>query len=104
MNLLNWFTRSEEKKCVASLLVKICKDLPVEKISDGRSKVSVNKVTRVLEGVYQDATDFKNERKVGFVGRAVMANAFKWGLKEAGYADAFVNMATEGLIVALSKK
>lgn len=104
MNILNWLTRSEEKTCVESLLEKILKELPVEKIADGRSKVSVNKVTRVLESVYASAVDFKRDRKIGFVGRAVMANAFKWGLKEAGYADAFVSMATEGLIVALSKK
>lgn len=104
MYLLNWLTRAEEKKCVANLLERISKELPAEKIADGRSKVSVNKVTRVLESVYASAVDFKNERKIGFIGRAVMANAFKWGLKEAGYADAFVGMATEGLIMALSKK
>jgi hypothetical protein len=104
MNILNIITRREEKKCVANLLAKLMKELPVEKISEGRSKVSVNKVTRVLEGIYLNASDFKGQRGVGFFGRAVMANAFKWGLKDAGYSEAFVSMATEGLIVALSKK
>lgn len=65
--------------------------------------MSVNKITRHLERVYAAAIDFKDEEHIGFVGRAVMANAFKWGLKEARYSDEFVDMATEGLVVALSK-
>ena len=68
MNILNIITRREEKKCVANLLAKLMKELPVEKISEGRSKVSVNKVTRVLEGIYLNASVFKAQSGVGFFG------------------------------------
>lgn len=103
MSLLNIFTRSEEKNFVARQVEQLRKDLPPTLITEARGKVTVNKITRVLERVYASAATFRDERSLGFVGRAVVANAFKWELKEASYPDEFVDMATEGLIVALSK-
>lgn len=103
MSLLNIFTRSEEKTFVARQVEQLRKDLPPTLIAEARGKVTVNKITRCLERVYASATTFRDERRLGFMGRAVVANAFKWELKEASYPDEFVDMATEGLIVALSK-
>jgi len=104
MGILNFFSRAQEKAFVAEQLTVLVKDLPPNLMQDGRGKVSVNKITRHLERVYKAAVDFKDSERVGFMGRAVMANAFKWGLKESGYPQDFADMATEGLIVALSKK
>ena len=104
MGMLNFFSRAQEKAFVAAQLAGLVKDLPPALIQDGRGKVSVNKITRHLERVYKAAAEFKESQGVGFMGRAVMANAFKWGLKESGYPQEFADMATEGLIVALSKK
>lgn len=103
MNLLNFVTRASEKAFVARQIERLVKDLPPMLIEGGRGKVTVNKITRHLERLYSDAITFKDEMRIGFVGRAVMANAFKWGLKEAGYSGEFADMATEGLVVALSK-
>ncbi len=103
MNLFNFITRASEKSFVSGQVEQLVKDLPPVLIAAGRGKVSVNKITRHLERVYAAATDFKDERRIGFVGRAVMANVFKWGLKDASYPDDFVDMATEGFVVALSK-
>ena len=104
MSISNFFSRVEEKSCAAQLVLQLVKDLPPNLIKDGRGKVSVNKITRHLERIYKSASEFNNAQKFGFLGRVVMANAFKWGLKEAGYPDDFTELATEGLVVALSKK
>lgn len=103
MNFFNFITRAEEKAFVANQIEQLVKDLPPMLIAGGRGKVTVNKITRCLERVYSAVSDFNDERHLGFIGRAVVANAFKWGLKEASYPGEFVDMATEGLIVALSK-
>ena len=103
MSLFNFVTRSEERAFVAKQVEQLCKDLPPKLIAEARGKVTVNKITRSLERIYASASAFRDERRLGFVGRAVVANSFKWGLKEASYPDEFVDMATEGLIVALSK-
>lgn len=104
MSLLNFITRVDEKRAVASVIDQLAKDLPPALLGAGRSKVSVNKVTRHLERAYATLSDLRMQRQIGFVGRAIIANTFKWGLKERGYPVEFVDMATEGLIVALSKK
>lgn len=103
MNFFNFITRTEEKAFVAKQIEQLVKELPPLLVVGGRGKVTVNKITRSLERVYSAVSVFKDEHRLGFVGRAVIANAFKWGLKEASYPDDFVDMATEGLIVALSK-
>ena len=103
MSFFNFVNRSEEKAFVVKQVEQLRKDLPPTLIAEARGKVTVNKITRSLERVYASATSFRDERSLGFVGRAVLANAFKWELKEAAYPDEFVDMATEGLIVALSK-
>jgi len=103
MSIWNFFSRAQEKTFVTQQLAVLLKDLPPNLIQDGRGKVSVNKITRHLERVYKAAAEFKDSQNVGFIGRAVMANAFKWGLRESGYPDEFADMATEGLVVALSK-
>ena len=103
MSIFNFVTRSEEKAFVVKQVEQLRKDLPPTLIAEARGKVTVNKITRSLERVYASATNFRDERHLGFMGRAVLANAFKWELKEASYPDEFVDMATEGLIVALSK-
>lgn len=104
MSVLNFFSRAKEKAFVAEQVTRLLKDLPPTLIQDGRGKVSVNKITRHLERVYKSASEFKANQNSGFMARAVMANSFKWGLKEAGYPEDFVDLATEGLVVALSKK
>lgn len=103
MSILNYVTRTIEKEFVSKLVQKMARDLPPGLILEGRGKMTVNKITRCLEQVYAESRNFKEERRLGMVGRAVVANAFKWGLTEAGYPAEFVSMATEGLIVALSK-
>lgn len=104
MNLINFITRSKEKAFIAGQVEILLKELPPAAMSAEKGRISVNKVTRSLERVYTAASDFKNEHQVGVIGRAAMANAFKWGLLDASYSSQFADMATEGLIVALSKK
>lgn len=103
MSMFNFVSRSVEKAAVHSVVDQIAKELPPAVIEAGRGKVSVNKVTRLLERAYDALRTLRDQRSLGFVGRAVVANAFKWELKERGYHSDFVDMATEGLIVALSK-
>lgn len=103
MSLFNFLSRSDEKAAVQDVVEQLAKELPPAVIEAGRGKVSVNKVTRLLERAYGVLRTFRDQRRLGFLGRAVVANAFKWGLRERGYPAEFVDMATEGLIVALSK-
>ena len=104
MNIVDYVRSTAEKALASKLAEQLAKDLPSTQVEKGRKLLSVNKVTRLLERTYQLASDYQREHRIGFIKRALLANSFKWELKTKGYPEDFVDMATEGLIVALSKK
>jgi len=94
---------AQEKAFARGLVERIVKDLPPQVMATNRQSFSVNKVTRLLEKTYEHAGNYQREHRVGFIKRAVLANTFKWELKNAGYPDDFTDMATEGLVFEISK-
>lgn len=70
---------------------------------DPEKKVSENRLTRVLEETLAHAVEFQKEHKLGIFGKAKLANEFKWQLKELGYSDKFIDVATEGLMVYVTR-
>jgi hypothetical protein len=76
----------------------------VKLLRDNRQALSVNKITRVLEKAFLQASAYQAAQRMGFVRRSLFANAFQWALKEQGYPQDFVVMATEGLVVSISAK
>lgn len=100
---MNIFNFSKEKAFAQALAQQLKKDIPPILMQDRRKVLSVNKITRLLERTYQVATEYQQSHNLGFIKRAVLANTFKWELKSSGYPDDFVDMATEGLVVQISK-
>lgn len=103
MSIFSFLNFSSEKNFALDLVQQIVRDLPPSAMSQQRKVLSVNKITKLLERGYQLATVYQNEHRIGFVKRAVLVNDFKWGMKGKGYPDDFIDVATEGLVVALSK-
>lgn len=66
-------------------------------------RVSPNRITKVLEDAMEKATDFASKQRLGIYKKAKLANAFKWELKELGYSEKFVEIATEGLVVYITR-
>ena len=67
-------------------------------------RISQNRISKVLEDAYAKAVKFQREQHLGFYKKARFGNTFRWELKELGYSDKFVEIATEGLIVYLTRK
>ena len=67
-------------------------------------RLSQNRLTRILEDACQKAVEFQRTTSLGWVAKARLANSFKWKLKESGYSSAFIDLATEAIVVHLSKK
>jgi hypothetical protein len=103
MNLLFFLRFSEDKAFADQLATQLAQELPPGLMERSSKALSVNKVTRLLERSYQAAAAYQTKRGMGFIRRAVLANSFKWNLRNKGYADDFVDMATEGLVVELSR-
>ena len=66
-------------------------------------KISPNRITKVLEDAVGKAVKFNQEQKLGLVGKAKLGNTFRWELKELGYSERFVEVATEALIVYITR-
>jgi hypothetical protein len=66
-------------------------------------KISPNRITKVLEDAVGKAVKFNEEQKLGVLGKAKLGNTFRWELKELGYSERFVEVATEALIVYLTR-
>lgn len=103
MNLFGFFKFTSENAFAKDLARQLASELPADLLAKSGKLLSVNKITRHLEQIYQPATAYGKTKKVGFIRQAVIANTFKWELKNKGYSDEFVDLATEGLVVRLAK-
>lgn len=66
-------------------------------------RVSPNRITKVLEDTLEKAASYAGDHKLGTFKKAKLANTFKWELKELGYTDKFIEVATEGLVVYMTR-
>ena len=92
-----------DKALAKSLAQTLSKEISPKVMNEKRKLLSVNKITKILEIAYQSVEIYQVNKKLGFFRRVVLANNFKWELKSLNYPDDFVNMATEGLLVSLTK-
>ena len=67
-------------------------------------KISQKRLTVILEDAFGKATDYKNQHKLGVYKKARLGNTFRWELEELGYSKKFIETATEGLVVYISRK
>jgi hypothetical protein len=87
-----------------TLAESVAKRYPPALDKANERKVSVNRITKVLEDTFSKAVEFDRASKLGLYKRARLGNSFKWELKELGYSPQFVDVATEGLVVYLTRK
>lgn len=104
MSLREFFSLKAERDTAKKMVAQIQSSLPIEMIGDKRKILSVNKLTKLLEQSYQIAADHQKNKRIGLVRRSILANHFKWMLKDANYPDDFIDVATEGLVMALAKR
>ena len=64
--------------------------------------VAPERVSEILELTFSGAFQFQQESQLGLLGRAKLGNAFRWELREIGYEERFVGLATEKLIEHLT--
>jgi len=86
-----------------SLSDAIAKRYPPALDKSRERRVSPNRITKVLEDAMEQASTYAASQRLGVYKKAKLANAFKWELKELGYSDQFIDVATEGLIVYITR-
>ncbi len=94
----------QDKARANELATAVAGQVSAKLLRDNRKALSVNKITRVLEKAFVQASNYQAEQRMGFIRRSLFANSFQWALKEQGYPQDFVVTATEGLVFAISGK
>ena len=104
MSIFSRFSSKEVDTFAKSLAVEISKRYPPALEGDKEKKISQNRIARVLEDACKKAISFNSEKHLGIYRKARLGNTFRWELTELGYSKQFVELATEGLIVYITRK
>ena len=103
MGIFDRFSSKDVDEFAKSLAVEISKRYPPALDQAKEKKMSQNRITRVLEDVFNKATTFKSEKHLGLYRKARLGNAFRWELTGLGYSKPFIEIATEGLIIYITR-
>ena len=105
MGLFGGISSKEVDQFAKSLAQEVAKRYPpaMDKGSAER-KISQKRLSGILENTFSKATDYRNQHKLGVYKKARLSNTFRWELQELGYSETFVEMATEGLVIYISRK
>lgn len=98
-----FFGNSKVDEFAKSLAQDIAKRYPPAIANNPEQMISQKRLTTILEDVFNRAHQFNSEHRLGMFKKAKLGNTFKWELKEMGYDEKFIDMATEGLIVYLTR-
>jgi len=104
MALFGSVSGKEVDRFAKSLAEEIAKRYPPGLDKGPERTLSDKRVTSILENVCNKAAAFKNEHKLGVYKKARLGNTFRWELEELGYSKKFIETATEGLVVYLTRK
>ena len=96
------FNDKKTKHFAEGLALEIAKRYPPAVANDTLRRISPDRVSSVLEDVFEKAKTYTRENKLGSVKKALIGNEFRWKLRELGYSKEFVEVATEGLIVYIT--
>lgn len=97
------FSPSKIDEFAKSLAQDIAKRYPPAIANNPQQMVSQKRLTDILEETFAKAATFQKENSLGWYKKAKLGNEFRWELKEMGYDEKFIEMATEGLIVYVTR-
>jgi hypothetical protein len=101
--MLKFFSRPNIDGFAKELAAELARSFPPSVANEPRRKVSPHRLTKILENTLEKARGFAQEHKLGVVGKAKLGNSFRWELKALGYNEAFIEVATEGVIVYVTR-
>jgi hypothetical protein len=87
-----------------TLAQELAKRYPPALDKGGERRISQKRVTTILEDTCNRALEFKKQHKLGVYKKARLGKTFRWELQEMGYSEGFVETATEGLIVYITRE
>lgn len=104
MGLFGSVSAKEVDGFAKTLAQELAKRYPPALDKDSERKISQKRLTMLLEGTFNRAAEFRKQHKLGVYKKARLGNTFRWELQEMGYSQKFIEAATEGIIVYITRK
>ena len=101
--ILEFFSTRKIAALATNLALDVAKRYPPAIANNPAQMVSQQRLAGILEEVFARAAQFSRENPLGWYKRARLGNDFRWELNELGYDEKFVDKATEGLILCVSR-
>jgi hypothetical protein len=95
--------KSTIEEFAAKLSESIATRYPPQIDNDRSKRPSEERLTRIIEDACGRAITFRDEHRLGWLGKARLGNALRWQLVDRGYRKEFVELVTEAMIVKLSQ-
>jgi hypothetical protein len=104
MALFGTVSSKEVDAFAVGLAQDLAKRYPPALDKGSERKISQKRLTSILENTFDRAKEFKLQHKLGVYKKARLGNTFRWELQEMGYSEKFIEVATEGLVVYITRK
>ena len=104
MGLFGSASSKQVDEFAKTLAQELAKRYPPALDKGGERKVSQKRLVTLLEDTFNKALDYRKQHKLGVYKKARLSNTFRWELEELGYSAKFIEVATEGLVVYISRK
>jgi hypothetical protein len=104
MGMFSSASGKEVDEFAKSLARELAERWPPVTGESNQRKVSQKKLVNTLERIYNKASGFKNEHKLGVYKKARLGNTFRWELQELGYDKQFVETVTQQFVVYITRK
>jgi hypothetical protein len=102
--LFNLFSAGKVDEFARSLAHEVARRYPPAIANDPEQIISQKRLATILEETFSSAHRFNQENRLGFFRKAKLGNTFQWTLREMGYDDKFIDMATRALLVSLTRQ
>ena len=99
--MLSWFSRRHIDEFADSIVAELLQRFPQSGV-DLSSTKSAEKALKSLDRIFSRISEFAAARPPNLYQKACFGNRIKWGLKEAGYPEPFVEVATNKLMTYLA--
>lgn len=83
------------------LIALVHSGLPVGSEHRIRGRQLTTKSATTVRQVAGSASAFAREHNAGILSRSYLANRVRWGLKDLGYSDEFVDSITASIVIAM---
>jgi hypothetical protein len=93
---LDWFSRKHIDEFADSVIAELRERFPQSGVNLSSEKAA-EKALKALDRIFSRISAFAAERRPNVYQKACFGNRIKWALKEAGYPEPFVEIATKKL-------